>query len=539
MGLKKKQQYALDVLQTGHNVFLSGEAGTGKSYVIECFKEYLSKSKKKYVVCAPTGLAALNVGGVTLHRAFGLSINALDWKASINNVEDADVIIVDEISMCRVDTFRKIAKVLFDWKTENPTRKQKQIVVVGDFFQLPPVLTEQDSKVLKITQEQAYPFCSEEWGWFNFTNIVLNEVVRQEDLEFATALNKIRIGNREGVSWISDNAKKSKTKKAISLCSRNKDAKSINTINLKKIKEVTYTYKAVETGDVRQEDRATDTILELKKGARVMCLVNKGETIANGMLGTVITLGRDSVEVKFDNGENRKFEMHTWSILGFKTKAGKKVVGEVGTFTQIPLKLAYAITIHKSQGQTYEAVNLSPSCFCAGQLYVGLSRCKDVKKMHLLEPIEPSNLIVSGAVKKFYAEIKKDERDVPGSISSVLKQISLENQINLEEMQTNVEYIKMNIPKHFEKEVLSLLKGEGASISSQSEINALQGQIEALKEELEKLKASAGRRPKVDKSVEEEILRLRKTGMGMNKIAKAAKCGDGTVRRVLKDYGMS
>lgn len=563
MALKKKQQQALDLLIEGHNTFLSGEAGTGKSYVIECFKDYLNARKKKYVVCAPTGLAALNVGGSTLHRTFGLSIDAMDWKATMSNVEEAEVIIVDEISMCRVDTFRKIAKAMFGWYDEDPTRKKKQLVVVGDFFQLPPVLTDDDAEVLKISQEEAYPFCSEEWNWFNFKSIVLNEVVRQQDEAFASNLNKIRIGNFDGIEWIEKKAKKSKTKKAIHLCSKNKDAKRINDQNLRRIKERAYYYDSVETGDVKAEDRATDAKLVLKEGARVMCLINKGDTIANGMLGTVSELTRDSVEVQFDNGVYHKFDKYKWSVRGFKLEKGKKVSGEVGTFTQIPLKLAWAITIHKSQGQTYSAVNLSPSCFCAGQLYVGLSRCKDVKKMHLLEQIEPSYLMVSDAVKRFYAEIEAQEETIAGIAEGEvfkqqvsfdkLEQVTFE-ELDLEEIpekiteavvektpkeEKHAEYIRMEIPKHLEKQVLSLIKGDMGTIANPTEIDSLREQISALQKELEKAKASSKRRPKIDKAVEEEIIRLRKTGLGMNKIAKQVKCGDGTVRRVLKDYGIA
>ena len=153
MSLKKKQSYALDILKKGFNVFLSGEAGTGKSFVVDQFTAYLDKIGKKYVVCAPTGLAALNVGGATLHRTFKLSIDIGDPQIDLKNVEEAEVIIIDEISMCRRDIFQYIAGALiefanpieeFDIKRESKICRKKQIVVVGDFYQLPPVLGKAD-----------------------------------------------------------------------------------------------------------------------------------------------------------------------------------------------------------------------------------------------------------------------------------------------------------------------------------------------------------------------------------------------------------
>lgn len=565
MTLKKRQQQALKILIEGYNTFLSGEAGTGKSFVIELFKKHLDSVGKKYVVCAPTGLAALNVEGITLHRTFGLSINILDFNATMKNVEEAEVIIIDEISMCRKDTFQKIARAIF--KFENPLNqfsiekeanvcRKKQIVVVGDFFQLPPVLTDQDLEIIKenpqygikLSKDDLYAFQCDEWNLFNFKNIVLNEVVRQSDKNYIDNLNLIRRGDKKGLEFIEKKAKKSKTRNAIYLCSKNKDAERINQSNLKKINEKEVEYWSEENGDVKLEDRTTQRCLKLKKGARVMSIVNIKEDVANGMLGTVVDLKKDKVTIKFDNGKEHTFGQYKWEIQGFKKQKiknqkgedeEKTVVTEIGTFQQIPLKLAWAITIHKSQGQTYEAVNLNPDCFCDGQLYVGLSRAKDLKKLHLISEIKTSYLKTSNVVKNFYKKIESEDVrqveaiEVEGNIE--------DNKIDVikgrhEQREAKEEYVTIQVPKNLEKRILSILEGEVDS--DNKEINTLHKRIEELQVQLDQVLASANRRPKISKNIEMKIIALRKEGFGMNKIAKQVKCGDGTVRRVLKDYGI-
>lgn len=548
MTLKKRQAEALELLKAKHNVFLSGEAGTGKSFVIEKFTEYLDENNIKYVVGAPTGLAALNVGGTTLHRMFGLSINILDMHATMKNVEEAEVIIIDEISMCRKDTFQKIARAIkgfenpleeFNIEKEKTVCRKKQIVVVGDFFQLPPVLTEQDMKIIKenpeygiqLDKDNLYAFQCKEWDMFNFKSVILNEVVRQSDKEYIDNLNKVRKGNAEGLEFIEKNSKKTKTKNAIYLCSKNREADQVNELSLKHIKNKEYEFWAEESGEVKNDDRATQKCLKLKIGARVMSLINTKEDVANGMIGTVTNLNRETVTVKFDNGIEHEFKKHKWEIIGFKKikvknsegeEEEKSVQTEIGEFKQIPLKLAWAITIHKSQGQTYEAINLDPQCFCEGQLYVGLSRAKDLKKLHLGSPIKSTYLKTSKVVKEFYEKIEKEADEEVA--------ITVEEVTEAEEL-FEEEYVMIKVPKTLEKQVVRLLKGE----VDNKEVDNFKMQIKALEEEIEKLRASSKRRPRVAKDIENQILELRKTGMGMNKIAKEIGVGAGTVQRVLKE----
>lgn len=623
MTLKKRQKEAIEVFKKGYNLFLSGEAGTGKSFVIEEIISYLNKENIKYVVCAPTGLAALNVEGATIHRTFKLSTDLADNQVDLKNVEEAQVIIIDEISMCRRDVFQKVARALFDF--ENPLEefeieresrvcRKKQIVVVGDFFQLPPVLGNGDRKIIQQIKEQKlelynhiadleekiYAFQCEEWNKFNFKNIILNEVVRQSDKDYIDNLNKIRKGEAEGLEFIKKESCKQEIKNAIYLTSKNKDAEAINKNNLDKIKKEEYTYWAEEDGEVADSDKPVSKFLKFKVGARVMSVVNIVEkdkedntVVVNGMMGTVADLTEDTVTVEFDNGYIHKFEKYKWSIKGFKEvqeqdkeegKTVKKMVmSEIGSYRQIPLKLAWAITIHKSQGQTYEAVNLNPNCFCEGQLYVALSRAKDLKKLYLTSSLRRSYLKTSPVVAEFYKKIEEGYDDfkvssiTPGIEPSVAVDTApsetanvrpgpanlelavesdieprnkeyykklVEKEIEKEEKFEQEGYVLIKVPKSLQEKALTLLTviSDECSCISADQIHDkemfLSERIRELTAKINKLEASSKRRPKIDKQKEEQILELRRQGLAMNKIAKVVKCGDGTVKRVLNDNNM-
>ena len=593
MSLKIRQKKALELLKEGENVFLSGEAGTGKSYVIDQFKEYLDKKGIKYVVGAPTGLAAINVGGTTLHRMFGLSTDLFSKSITMDNVEEAEVIIIDEISMCRKDIFQKIARAIIEFRNpplvedenEHKICRDKQIVVVGDFFQLPPVLTKKDLEQIdqykevvpeffangenNLSKNEIYAFQCKEWEQFEFKTVVLNEVVRQEDEDYINNLNKIRRGNAEGLEFINNNSSQTEVDKAIYLCGTNAEANAKNTDNLNRIKSEERIYWSVEDGEVTKEDRATERKLVLKVGARVMSIVNVGEKIANGMMGTVTELKKDSVVVDMDNGIEHEFERNIWSITGFvkmkvKDKKGEEkeeiVKAEIGSFRQIPLKLAWAITVHKSQGQTYEAVNLNASkCFNNGQLYVALSRAKNLEKLYITSTLTDKNLKTSDVVKEFYdklegretAETTPEEKEAKTSKkttkytetktkedkkSSATKLKDEFEKEEIKDFEIKEEYVLMKIPKSLENAIEKLINGE-VNINTQSkDIKALEDKIKSLEQELEKANR---RRSKISKEKEKEILEFRKQGLGMNKIAKKVGVGDGTVRRVLVEYGVN
>jgi len=612
MSLTTKQQYALDMLIEGHNMFLSGEGGTGKSFVIEQFTEYLEDRGIDYVVCAPTGLAALNVGGATLHRTFKLSIDLGDPNVDLKNVEKAKVIIIDEISMCRRDIFQKIARALFDFenpleefdiKRERSICRKKQLVVVGDFFQLAPFLGPNDKKTLEKVKkgeldksfykdvlnlnETIYPFQCEEWDKFRFKSVVLDEVVRQKDKEYVDNLNLVRKGDNRGLQFIRKKSSKKEVEKAIYLTSKNDTAKDLNEDNLKKIKGKAYTYSAEQEGIVADSEKPVPETITLKVGARVMCVVNiqdkdkktdeedelNSSGIVNGLCGTVTYLTKDKVTVEFDNGEAHDFEKYKWSIKGFKKviiKEGdetveKTIMSEIGSYKQIPLKLAWAITIHKSQGQSYEAVNLDPVCFAEGQLYVALSRAKNIEKLYLTKRLLNNYLKTSEVVKEFYKKLEEDQVNcnqevaitVADKTTTVITDIDVVDdttgvvdnliEVKCETIETvfedvKEEYISIQVPKYLEKEVLKLLEGEGDVNTNNKENERLKRQIKHLEKALreteeiiEKLKVSSKRRPKVEKEIEEEVIRLRSQGISMRTIATMKGVSVGTVHRICKD----
>ena len=604
MALKKRQKEAIELMKEGENVFLSGEAGTGKSYVIDQFKEHLDRNGIKYVVAAPTGLAALNVGGTTLHRMFGLSTEIFSQSITMYNVEEVEVIIIDEISMCRKDIFQKIAREIMKFRNpplvedeiEHKRCRDKQIIVVGDFFQLPPVLTKKDLEAIdhykevvpewfengdnNLSKDEIYAFQCKEWEQLGFKTVVLNEVIRQDDKDYIDNLNKIRRGNAEGLEFINNNSSKTEVDKAIYLCGTNAEANAKNTNNLNKIKSEERIYWSEEEGEVEEEDRVTQRKLVLKVGARVMSVVNVNRNIANGLMGTVLKLKKDSVVVEMDNGIVHDFKRNGWPIKGFVKKKVKDDNGKekeqivktsIGMFSQIPLKLAWAITVHKSQGQTYEAVNLNASkCFNNGQLYVALSRAKNLEKLHITSTLTDKNLKTSDVVKEFYEKIEQERQKEAIEVDIVdVKEVFEDKKIvettpegkktttktkkkktstkankelvdnfkkeEIKDFEVEEEYIFMKIPRSLEKVVERVLNGE-VNINSQSEdIKALEDKIKSLEQELEKANR---RRSKIPKLKEQEILELRKQGFGMNKIAKLVGVGDGTVRRVLIEYGV-
>lgn len=420
-----EQQYAFDKMMKGENVFLTGEAGTGKSFVINEFIRVSKEKKKNVLVCAPTGIAAINIGGVTIHRSFEASTQPqIDKHIRYvpDTVREADIIIIDEISMCRVDLFdfvtRKIAKA------EELCLHRKQLIVVGDFFQLPPVTTSEDLKVLKQVYphyDKGFAFESENWQDYHFQFIELKQVMRQSENSFITQLNKARIGDVDCIEYFNKYAQKEQIKDGIILTATNKTAEKINNEELNKIKTKARKYKAIISGDVKESDKPTFDVIKLKVGARVIILVNDTEEFMyqNGSLGTVMKMDKDKVVVRLDNLQVVTIIPYEWKIEnyrivneineGIEYKKLNKI--KVGSFTQMPLKLAYAITIHKSQGQTYDKVNLLPYSFDCGQLYVALSRVRSLEGLCLIQRMRREHLICNSKVREFYGIIDKEKEE--------------------------------------------------------------------------------------------------------------------------------
>lgn len=427
--LTDEQKEALKILESGQNVFLSGEAGTGKTYVLNQF--IANNRNKNIIICAPTGIAAINIGGSTIHRVFNVPIGVKrPGEYTISPSEaliKADVIVIDEISMCRFDLFEyvvttirradqlkqhKISSEAYQKGNEVEIIKPKQIILVGDFYQLPPVLSEEDKKVLQKFWNKdeseignGFAFQSKLWKELKLNNIILTKIMRQKgDTDFICNLNKIRIGDPSGIDWLNENSSAFEIADGIFLCPTNKQVKEINDAKSDSIKGKSKIYEAIASGQLSNADKATDDNLQLKIGLQVMTLVNdvKGR-YQNGTIGKIISMSDNSVQVMLKSGEVVEIEPYTWEVIGYEVQDDKVEKIVLGTFQQLPLKIAYAITIHKSQGQTYASANINPDCFAIGQLYVALSRVQEVNNIFLQKNICKRSLITSNDVKKFYS----------------------------------------------------------------------------------------------------------------------------------------
>lgn len=438
MTLNQDQLNALNELRSGANVFLTGGAGTGKTFLLHYFLDLPENKKKNVIVCAPTGVAAINAGGATLHRTFKVPVAALKPLENLGTISDeiksAQIIIIDEISMCRIDVFQFVMRKIIE--AESKSGVHKQIILIGDFYQLPPVVTNRkkpgerysDKDVLTEnygkSAESGFAFLSPTWKLLGFKTLALNEIVRQKDHSFSAALNQIRGGDVTGLDYINQHFGQEKDLKAIVLTATNKEADRINNEQLNKIGEKSKEYDAIINGEpIKPSDMPVSNILRLKVGARIMSLVNDNSHdmayYSNGSLGTVISLPRstelddgDTISVAFDNGHTVDIEPYSWKVQKYVCytkddgkKKSKKVFGleTIAEIRQYPLKIAYAVTIHKSQGQTYDNLTVMPDrCFVAGQLYVALSRAVSVDKLHLTSNLRSSELITSDIVKDFY-----------------------------------------------------------------------------------------------------------------------------------------
>lgn len=430
----KEQLELLESLKKGDNVIVTGPAGVGKTYVVRLYIDQERNEGKKVLVCAPTGLAARNIDGFTIHRTFQVPVHALDPNQDVTDpptwVEEANIIVVDEVSMVRLDLFDFMAKVIK--AAQEKSGVSKQLILLGDFLQLPPVIQFRETNALhkwykgQKNVKAGYAFLSKTWHSFNFKVIDMHIVVRQQDAEFSDALNKLRFGHIAGYKWILKHQSPEVFTSAPWICPTRNKVEQINQEALDQLEGSVQTYQGHRTGIVLKDDMPAEEVIKLKCGARVMVLANdpKGQ-YQNGSFATVVELKPKSVVVKLDTvpdgmPDTAELKPFIWIVNGYA-----KVVGEVepsadgeincdytyepriiGKYTQIPLKLAYAFTIHKCQGQTFSfPVNIDVNVFCRGQLYTALSRVTKVENLHI-EGDPKSCYKADPVVKKFYKNLE-------------------------------------------------------------------------------------------------------------------------------------
>ena len=412
----------LKELNKGCNCLITGPAGTGKTSLLNEYADSQTKKGKKVLSTATTGFAAINVNGITAHKAFGIPIPAYGHtekdikKATIAAAMEADIIAIEEISMCRNDVFEFICMVL-DY-IKKSTKKKQQIILCGDFKQLSPVVKKNELKIFEKfgLDKSGYCFTSPEWSKLKLKIISLDEIMRQDNVEFIQNLGKMRDGDVSCIDYFNDFVREERNQNAITICPTNNQADAINEEIFQNIKEVPKLLCGKKTG-IFDTESIVPCNLVLKMGCKVMTIVNSADNenkYENGTTGIITGFTQEEIKfhdggsefidvviIKTDKGDTVKVKPYTWKNYIYKTANGLLDKKEIGTYKQIPLKLAYAITIHKSQGQTYEYINISPESFTPWQLYVALSRARKPESITLLSEILPEYIKTDNIVTDF------------------------------------------------------------------------------------------------------------------------------------------
>lgn len=417
MILNEKQNSAILAVSQGKNVFLSGSGGVGKSVTVRKIIEMFNTST---VVMAPTGIAALNIGGMTIHSAFKLGHKIL-LKSDANKINPKTEqlfstsspvkrIIIDEISMVRSDILRIIDLQLRKIRRNNRPFGGLQIIVVGDFYQLPPVLTDNEKDVFNTEYDSPYCFSTETWAECDFEYIELDQVMRQTDLEMINHLNAIRQKDdnyKESVDFFNKygvaNAQDVLDTDPVFLCSTNKSAMQINTRNYSECEGEEKVFVGSRSTDFKGELPVPQE-LELKFGAKVIIVANSPD-YKNGQIGYVTKFIGSKVQVLIEDTEEYIYiDSHTWEQVEYSVKEGVLTRDVIGTYRQLPIKLAWAITVHKAQGQTIPnaIIDMGWGAFAHGQLYVALSRVKSMQGFGLIKNIKYTDVIVDKDVREFY-----------------------------------------------------------------------------------------------------------------------------------------
>lgn len=416
--LSDEQQAIYDKLEQGSgHIFITGKAGTGKSVLLQYFKQHTAK---KVVVAAPTGVAALNVGGQTIHSLFMIApkfVRKSELKLSPKTrgvLRQLDAVIIDEISMVRADLMDAIDAQLRTARSNDEPFGGAQIIMFGDPYQLPPVVSDPElHRHFQHNHGGPYFFNAHVWREVGMEVRELQEIHRQKDEQFREILNAIR--KRTRISWaLEELNKRAKAKvideQFITLAGNNAQVTQINDAELRKLPGDEKQFEAIVSGKLEEGAYPTEDLLKLKVGAQVMFVRNDiHKRWVNGTVGRVTSIEDDTifVEVRGRNGSpvSHPVPRETWVKFKYFYDATERKLSEdpVSSFTQFPLRLAWALTIHKSQGQTYDAVlvDLSGGAFAHGQAYVALSRCRTLEGLYLSAPLRRDDIIVDPIITTF------------------------------------------------------------------------------------------------------------------------------------------
>lgn len=429
----KELELASDFIEkTDRNLFLTGKAGTGKTSFLHQLR---TQSLKRMVVVAPTGVAAINAKGVTIHSFFQLpfgpilpnsssayanSIQRKFSKTKIDIIKSLDLVVIDEVSMVRADVLDAIDEVLRRYRDRTKPFGGAQVLMIGDLQQLAPVIKPAEWNLLKSHYRTAYFFSSNVFQQAKAVAIELKHIYRQQNETFITILNEIRNNQLSEASaallnkQYQPNFEPQQEDGYITLTTHNKNANTINQNELDKLTSTSRTYTAEVYKDFNEKNFPNDEHLTLKVGAQVMFIKNDStpeKRYYNGKIGTITALEEDMVTVKCAENDTIEATVETWENVKYTIDQETQEITEKleGSYTQIPLRLAWAITIHKSQGLTFnKAIIDAEASFAHGQTYVALSRCTSLEGLVLKTPIRHDSIINDQTVSSFTKQVEEN-----------------------------------------------------------------------------------------------------------------------------------
>lgn len=414
-----KQQALQIINHTTDHLFLTGKAGTGKTTFLRNLKQNCTK---RFIVAAPTGIAAVNAGGVTLHSFFQLpitpyqpqidmmgqmlpSLSRYEVKGDkLTVIKQLELLIIDEVSMVRADLLDAISDALSHYRQNPAPFGGVQLLLIGDLYQLPPVSKKDEMPALS-AYLQLYFFESKA-----LKMVELDKIYRQQDPMFTGFLNEVRNSMISPMGRILlDKLMISETldDNTITICSHKSQVEAINQVKFNAIPHQTFTFRPVLSGEISINSLPIDTELILKLGARIIFTVNDPEQLYyNGSMGTVTKLNNDTIEVQLDSTQDKiVVRPYTWKNMFYFVNPKTNLIEsrEIGSCKQYPLALAWAVTIHKCQGLTFDRLAIDAAkSFAPGQVYVALSRCRTLNGIKLVSPITQNQLITNHSIAKFY-----------------------------------------------------------------------------------------------------------------------------------------